>query len=138
MCSWNLSALGLVLIAETGPVTESLAGYLREAAQEIAVRLTEDPAEAVEDPIKLPDGVTQEMASARLDEMADVVEEAVHAHSPGGARAHLERLFGAEIKAIRERENTGLQRASRAADGAAVAGALSLPESHKPTRSHGA
>jgi hypothetical protein len=138
MCSWNLSALALDLVEDTQSITEGLLAFLRDGASEIAAGLTEDPADAVEEPIKLPEGVTNDMAAARLHEMADTVEAALRASSRGGARAHLEELFGAEIQAIRSREESQLKRASRNADSAALAGALGLPEAQKVTRSHGA
>lgn len=138
MCSWNLSALALDLVDDTQSITAGLLAFLRGGATEIAVGLTEDPADAVEEPIKLPQGVTNEMAAARLHEMADTVEAALRASSRGGARAHLEELFGAEIQAIRAREDSRMRSASRKADPAALAGALGLPEAQKVTRSHGA
>lgn len=138
VCSWNLSALALDVVGGTRPIAEGLLGFLRDSATEIASALTEDPADAVEEPIRLPQGVTNEMASARLHEMADAVDAALRASSRGGARAHLEELFGPEIEAIRAREDSGLKRASRDADGAALAGALGLPRAHKVTRSDGA
>lgn len=137
MFSWNLSALALDLIRESQPPTEGLLAFLRGASGEIADGLTEDPAEAVEDPLKLPEGVSNEMASARLHEMGDIVDAALHASSRGGARAHLEQLFGPEIEAIREREASGLRKASKGANGAALSGALGLPGIQKSTRSHG-
>lgn len=137
MCSWNLSALALDLVDGIRPISEGLLAFLRGGATEIAVHLTEDPAVAVEDPIELPLGVTNEMASARLHEMADSVAAALRASSRGGARAHLEELFGPEVEAIRAREHSGLLRASRNADGVALAGALGLPEGQKMTRSDG-
>lgn len=138
MHSWNLSALGLELIQETGSITEAFASFLRGAAEEIALGLTEDPAEAVEEPIALPDGVMNEMVSARLHEMADVVYAALEASSRGGARAHLEELFGPEIEAIRAKEGSGLRDAFRTGDSAALGGAISLPDRQKVTRSDGA
>ncbi len=137
MCSWNLSALGLELVDQRRSITEGLLAYLRGSAISIGASLTEDPAEAVEDPITLPDGVTKEHASARLFEMADIVEEAMHAVSTGGARGHLERLFGPEIATIRARESSHLKSALAAGDGGALAGALGLPDAQKVTRSHG-
>jgi hypothetical protein len=77
MRSWNLSALALDLVGEVGQVTESLADFFRRSAGEIAVGLTEDPAEAVEEPIRLPDGVSNQIAANRLNEMANIAYAAL-------------------------------------------------------------
>jgi hypothetical protein len=138
MCSWNLSALALELVTETEPIGVSLRDFLRAAANSIAAGLTEDPAPAVLEPIKLPAGVTREMAAARLEDMAAAVEQAIGAHTPAGARDHLAALFGAEIKAIVAREEKQINRGLRARDTAAVATALGVAHAPKRTRSGGA
>jgi hypothetical protein len=138
MCSWNLSALALELVTETEPIGVSLCDFLRAAANSIAAGLTEDPAPAVLEPIKLPAGVTREMAAARLEDMAAAVEQAIGAHTPAGARDHLAALFGAEIKAIVAREEKQINRGLRARDTAAVATALGVAHAPKRTRSGGA
>ena len=79
MCSWNLSALALELIGEVRPIGVTLRDFLRGVSQRISVALTEDPAPAVVEPIKLPEGVNREMAAARLEEMAAIVEAALGA-----------------------------------------------------------
>jgi hypothetical protein len=139
MCSWNLSALALELVTETAPLSISLCNFLRGAAAGIAAGLTQDPAPAGVEPIKLPEGVNREMASRRLGEMADAVERAIGSASKAGARAQLEALFGPEIEAIRESEARRARDAYQGGDGKKVAGALGLPLiAQKPTRSHGA
>jgi hypothetical protein len=90
------------------------------------------------EPIKLPEGVSREMAAARLEEMAAIVEQALGAHNPAGARAHLAALFGAEIKAILVREEKQMNRGLRARDAGAVATALGVAHAPKRTRSGGA
>ncbi|HKN45982.1 MAG TPA: hypothetical protein VJW23_18880, partial [Propionibacteriaceae bacterium] len=138
MCSWNLSALALELVTETESIGVALRDFLCAAASSIAAGLTEDPAPAVLEPIKLPEGVTREMAATRLAEMAAVVEQALGAHTPAGARAHLATLFGAEIKAILAREEKQMNRGLRAQDAGAVASALRVAQAPKRTRSGGA
>jgi hypothetical protein len=137
MCSWNLSALGLEIVEEVRTPSEGLLNYLAGSAISIAGGLTEDPAEAVEEPIALPEGVTCEMAAARLTEMATIVEAARAAASKGGARAELDPLFGHEIEEIRKRERSGLKRASLRGDAPAIAAGLGA-STYKPTRSGGA
>lgn len=146
MCSWNLTALALELVTEELPLAEALTAFFQGAAQAIANGLTEDPAEAVKEPIALPDGVTNHMAATRLNGMAEIVYAALSADSRGGARAHLEALFGPEIEQIRAGEASSLRKAIR--DPAALASALSLTDRdprhdhhhhhHKVTHSHGA
>lgn len=138
MCSWNLSALALGLITETDQIGVTFRDFLRGAAADIAVRLTEDPAPAVVEPIKLPEGVSQETASRRLDEMADIVERALGADTKAGARGHLEALFGPEIEGILAREKRQMNRSLRARDASAVAGVLGAKRPPKTTRSGGA
>lgn len=138
VCSWNLSALALELVTETGPIGVSLRDFLRGAGASIAAGLTEDPAPAVVEPIKLPEGVSREMTSTRLEEMAAIVERALGAGSKAGARAHLEALFGPEITAILAREQKQMNRGLRSRDAGAVAAALGVEQAPKRTRSGGA
>ena len=86
MCSWNLSAFALELLTETAPLAAAFHAFLSGASSSIAAGLTEDPAPAVTEPIKLPDGVSREQASRRLGEMAVIVEAALGARSKEGAR----------------------------------------------------
>lgn len=138
ICSWNLSALALELVTETRPIGVSLRDFFHCAATSIAAGLTEDPAPAVLEPIKLPDGVSREMAAARLEEMAAIVQQALGANTPAGARAHLAALFGPEIKAILTREEKQMNRGLRARDVGALASALGAEQAPKRTRSGGA
>lgn len=138
MCSWNLSALALELVEEPAPLAEGLAALFAGASSEIGIGLTEDPSPVIDEPIELPEGVTLDMASRRLEEMANVVEAALAARSIAGARAELEALYGEEIEAIRSRESDGLRTAYGKRDGAALGAALGLPGAQKVTRSHGA
>ncbi|MEX0972364.1 MAG: hypothetical protein WDZ46_03800 [Solirubrobacterales bacterium] len=138
MYSWNLSALALELITETAPLAPALHAFLSGASGSIASGLTEDPAPAVTEPIKLPEGVSSERASRRLGEMAAIVEAALDARSKEGARAHLEELFGPEIEGILARERRALQRGTRGGNGAALATGLGIETPPKATRSGGA
>jgi hypothetical protein len=137
MCSWNISALALELVGDAeDSLGDALATFLWSASDSIAAGLTEDPSPAISDPIKLPDGVTRDVAAARLAEMASVVTAAVDAYSPQAARAYLEELFGPEVEAVRERERRDINRALRDRDSAPLAAAVGLPTT-KPTRSDG-
>jgi hypothetical protein len=103
MCPWNLSALALGLVHETKPLATALAEFFEGTSHEIAHGLTDDPAH-VADPIELPDGVTQQMASTRLSEMAEIIQASIQAESIAAARRELSPLFGVEIDEIRESE----------------------------------
>jgi hypothetical protein len=137
MYSWNLSALALDWIDEQGPLAAGLAQFFTDAADSIAIALTEDPSSVVEEPLKLPDGVTRDMAAQRLREMAVIVTAAMNARSPAGARNELEKLYGPEIEDIRAREQRKLNRGLRSGDGSAVASVLGVPTAPKRTRSDG-
>jgi hypothetical protein len=134
LCSWNISALGLALVEEVRPLADGLAEFLEAAADSIATSLTEDPSPVIHDPIALPDGVTNEIAAGRLREMAEIVRAAAAAKSKQGALAYLAELFGTEIDAIRESEDSTL----RGGAPAAVSAVLGTTEPLKRTRSDGA
>ncbi len=76
LCSWNISALALTHITETGKLSEALAAFFAEMATSIEVGPTEDPA-GISAPIKLPDGISRERAVKRLRYFGDRVVEAV-------------------------------------------------------------
>jgi hypothetical protein len=103
MCSWNLGALSLAIVLERRALAAALAEFFNGASMAIAQGLTADPAK-VSDPIALPDGVSLRMASARLAEMAGIINEARSARSDFAARHALAPLFGVEIDAISQRE----------------------------------
>jgi hypothetical protein len=133
LCSWNVSALALEAVTDTElALPDALAEFFAGASLEIARRRTPDPSPVVA-PIELPDGVSHEAASSRLAEMAHHAEEAANALSEAGARVAYAKLYGPEIKAIRERE-------ARVADRTVAAGVSLAPlvsSSHRPTRSDG-
>jgi len=137
MCSWNLSALALDLVDDAQPIGAALVQFFAEAATSVADGLTDDPSPVVEEPIKLPDGVTCESASQRLGEMAAIVASALDARSKPGARRALDALYGPELDAIRERERTGLNRYLDGRGGEAAAGTLPFAAPKKRTNSHG-
>lgn len=141
MCSWNLSALSLELVRRRGQLATALGEFLNGASSSIAERLTDDPAGVAGD-IKLPEGVTQQMAARRLADMAVVVWRAVGSRSESEARTALAPLFGTEIDEIRVREAARLRshplnRALRDRDSAAVASAVGSAVPLKRTASDG-
>lgn len=138
MCSWNLSALALDAVEDTWPIGTALAGFFGDAAVSIGHGLTDDPSPVVEMPIALPKGVTCEMASERLGQMAAIVAGALDARSKAGARRELEALFGPELDAIRERERVGMNNFLGNRSGQ-VAAAATVPFTApgKRTNSHG-
>lgn len=134
LCSWNVSALAIELIDDPDcGLPDALADLFLGASADIARRLTTDPSPAV-DPIDLPDGISHQIASERLAEMAEHAQEAAAARSKQAARIAYGKLYGPEVDAIREREAQSFDR--RAAAGASLAPLAS--DFHKPTRSHGA
>jgi hypothetical protein len=120
MCSWNLSALALEYFGEVTTLSEGLEGFFASASSAIARGLTQDPSDVITDPIKLPEGVTQERAAQRLAEMASVVAAANAAYTPQAARNELAKIFGPEIKALNERATETMGRSLGGGDGAAV------------------
>jgi hypothetical protein len=134
----SLSALALELVDEVESIAEGLSAFLSAASDRIANGLTDDPSPVVDEPIKLPEGVSLKMASQRLAAMAAVVQGALDALSRAGARGELQALFGEEIEAIRSREDKAIRGAYGTGDAAALGGALGLPGAQKVTRSHGA
>lgn len=141
VCSWNLGALSLYYVTERRPLAQGLAEFLDGASAAIARSLTDDPA-GVAGQIKLPDGMTQDVASAKLAAMAAVVWQAVNARSEQGAWEHLKPLFGTEIDAIRSREQRritsgGLHDALSRRDTAAVTSVLGSTVPLKRTANDG-
>lgn len=137
MCSFNIEALALEHVTQVGPIAESLAEFLLAASRAIASGLTEDPAR-VSGPIKLPDGVTLEMASRRLRELGSIVASSLSASSEAEARWILSGIFGPQIDELREGERSRLRRALISRDGAAAAALIGSPRPLKPRRSYGA
>jgi hypothetical protein len=93
-------------------------------------------------PIKLPDGVTQELAARRLAGFADVVWAAVSSRSSGGAKTELGALFESELDEIRVRDQGSLlghplNRSLQQRDVAGVTATLGSQVSLKPTASDG-
>ena len=82
---WNISALALEHVKETGRLSEHLAKFFGYMARSIERGPTEDPA-GISPPIKLPEGITHERAAKRLRYFAEHVQEAVD-HADDHARA---------------------------------------------------
>ena len=140
MCSWNLGALSLGIVLERKALATALADFFAGASTAIGEGLTKDPAK-VSDPISLPEGVTLQIASARLAEMAAVVYASIGATNEFAARRALAPLFGAEIDAIREREKRvtihPLNDALRSRNALAIGTAAGATVPLKRTRSDG-
>lgn len=142
MCSWNLSALSLDLVDERLPLATALAAFFTGAAMAIRASLTDDPA-GVAGPIKLPDGITQDVAAQRLEEFAEVAWSAVGSRSPAGAKAALGGLFEFELDEIRLRDQRTLlghplNQSLQQRDVAGVAAAVGAHAPLKRTASDGA
>jgi hypothetical protein len=136
MCSFNVEALALELITETAPIATALAAFLLAGSGAIAASLTDDPAH-VSGPINLPNGITQQTASSRLQELGAIVAASLHADSQAEARRILSPAFGPQIDEIRDSERQDLHHALNIRDGAAVATMIGSPRAHKPRRSYG-
>ncbi len=136
VCSWNRSALALEYFEEVTTLSEGLERFLAYASDQIALILTPDPSDVITDPIKLPKGVTQQQASARLAEMAAVVRGANSQLSVAGARTELSGIFGDEIKAVSAREGRNLRNALQSGDAAAVGAAVDSSFTQKKTSSY--
>jgi hypothetical protein len=134
MCSFNIEALALELITETDPIAQALARFLIQASAEIAAALTNDPA-GVSGPIKLPDGVTQDYAAQRLEQIGTIVHASVEAQSEPEARRILEDVFGPQIEEMREQEAKPID--ARMRRGRSAIGAPLLSTSYRPGRSDG-
>ena len=137
ICSFNIEALALELVTDTGPIAVALASFLLSSAKQIARSLTDDPAH-VSGPIKLPEGVTQVLASQRLEQLGQTVAASLGARSTAEARRILSGVFGPQIDDIREGEGRRLHRSLDERDGAAAAAVLGSPRFLKPRRSFGA
>lgn len=136
MYSWNLSALALRSVDEVQGLGAGLVELFAFSAESISQSLTDDPSPVVEEPLKLPDGITNQMAAARLNEMSEVVRSAMEQTSEGDARRIVAGLYGEEIDSIRSREQKKLSTGLRSGDRAAVASVLGVTAKPKPTRSY--
>jgi hypothetical protein len=132
MCSFNIEALALELVTDTGPIAPALAAFLLAASTEIAHSLTKDPA-GVSRPIKLPEGITQQQASRRLEELGRIVRASLDAVSESEARRILATVFGPQIDSMREGEAESVD--ARVRGGLPAVAVMS--QFHKPTRSDG-
>jgi hypothetical protein len=134
MCSFNIEALALELVTETGSIAPALATFLIDASAEIAVELTDDPA-GVSGPIKLPEGITQVRAAERLRQLGQSVQASLNAQSEPEARRILEGVFGPQIEEMREHEAKSVD--ARMRRGLSAVAAPLLSTSYRPGRSDG-
>jgi hypothetical protein len=137
--SFNVEALALTHVTEVTGMAEGVRDYLWAAADDIAVRLTPDPA-GVSPPIKLPEGITHETAARRLRFFGDRVAEAIeHRADEQRVLEALAAVFPEQLPHAPLSEKSNLARALRGGNtGPAVQVALgSGAERLKPTRSYG-
>lgn len=137
--SFNVEALALLHVAEMTGLAEGLRDFLWAAADDIAARLTPDPAE-VSPPIKLPEGITHETAARRLRFFGDRVAEAIeHRDEERRVLEALAPMFPEQLPDAPRSEKSSLARALRRGNtGPAVQVALGAgAERLKPTRSYG-
>jgi hypothetical protein len=134
MCSFNIEALALELVTETGSIGLALATFLIDASAEIAVSLTDDPA-GVSGPINLPDGVTQAYAAQRLGQLGRIVQASLDAQSEPLARRVLAGVFGPQIDEMREKEAESVD--ARMRRGLSAIAVPALSGSYRPGRSDG-
>ena len=134
MCSFNLEALALELVTETGSIATALATFLIDASAEIAIELTDDPA-GVSGPIKLPEGISQPRAAERLQQLGQIVQASLDAQSESEARRILEGVFGPQIEEMREHEAESVD--ARMRRGLSAVAAPLLSTSYRPGRSDG-
>jgi hypothetical protein len=134
MCSFNIEALALELVTETGSIAAALATFLIDVAAEIAVELTDDPA-GVSGRIKLPDGITQVRAAERLQQLGQIVQASLDAQSEAEARRVLAAVFGPQIEEMREHEAESVD--ARMRRGLSAVAAPLLSNAYRPGRSDG-
>ena len=135
--SFNIEALALEHVDCEGAIAESLRDLFLLGADSLEDGLTEDPA-GVSDPIKLPDGISQDRAAARLREFGEAVAKAVEANSLTDAEDALRSVFPDYIDSgvgARTLGDALRNKRKREAAAAFVIGAAE-PEL-KPTRSFG-
>jgi hypothetical protein len=137
--SFNIEALALLHVTEVTGLAVGLRDLLCAAADDIAVRLTPDPAGA-SPPIKLPEGITHETAARRLQFFGDRVAEAIeHRDDEQRVLEALAAVFPEQLPNAPKSEKSNLARALRGGNtGPAVQVALGAgAERLKPTRSYG-
>lgn len=134
LCSFNVEALALELITESGSIAPALAIFLLDASEQIAAGLTDDPA-GVSGPIKLPDGITQAYAAQRLEQLGRIVESSLAAETEPQARRILEGVFGPQIDEMREQEAEKAD--ARLRIGRSAIAAPLVSRSYRPGRSDG-
>lgn len=122
LCSWNISALALTHVKETGTLSASLAAFFGEMALSIHDGPTPDPA-GVSAPMKLPEGISREKAVRRLAFFAARMKEALdHRDDHATALAALADVFPEQLaEAPRSSKSRFADELRRGSTGPAVA-----------------
>lgn len=138
LISFNIEALALDIITETGTLGEGLELFFDRAAVSIGNGLTEDPA-GVSGKIKLPDGVSRDTAAKRLRFFADQVTLARAATSVAEAEEALAELYPDQLAhAVRSSKSSLAAQLRRSNSGPRVTQAFGLGAAGiKTPNSHG-
>jgi hypothetical protein len=138
LISFNVEALALDLAIEVCGIADGLAAFLASAAADIAANLTPDPAN-VSPPIKLPHGVTQDIAARRLGYFGAHVATAVtNRHDRELVLRSLGAVFGPQLAEATSSEKDALASALLfGSGGVGVTAAFGRPQK-KTTSSFGA
>lgn len=137
--SFNIEALALMHVTEVCGLAIGLRDLLLAVSNDIARRLTPDPA-GVSPPIKLPPGITHDTAARRLGYFANKVGEAHdNTHNESAVKRALVEVFPDQLSEVTpDRDNIARGLRSGNASGASalgfVGGTKHLSDS---TRSHG-
>lgn len=92
LCSFNVEALALAAITSENNVTDGLFTWLEYAENDLANRLTPDPA-GVSDPIKLPNGLSREQVSDRVGRARTAFAAARDADDDDEAADEMKKVF---------------------------------------------
>lgn len=126
LISFNVEALALEHVAQIKTLAESLQLFFDEAASSIKNGLTDDPA-GVSGKIKLPDGMTRERSSKRLQHFADKVQEAIdHSDDRNAVEEALADLYPDQLPEARRSAKAQLADAIRRGDTATIGTGLAI------------
>jgi hypothetical protein len=135
--SFNIEALALEHVDCEGTIAESLRDLFLDGADSLEEGPTEDPAK-VSDPIKLPEGISQDRAAARLREFGEAVAKAVEADCLADAEDALRDVFPDYIDSGAAARTLGDALRNKRKRETATAFAITAAEPElKPTRSFG-
>jgi hypothetical protein len=135
IASFNLEALALEHVDPDSTIAEGLRDLLLCAAESLEEGCTPDPA-GVSDPIKLPDGISRDVAVSRLRELGEAVERAIDVDRLEDAESALASVFPDYISTdagVRRLGDALRRRRQREIGSAFGAGAVEL----KPSRAYG-